>query len=259
MIEAATLVAAPVGVVTNGPVLLALPVAAAAGLVSFLSPCVLPLVPGYLSYVTGMSGADLSAGRARASRVASGTALFVLGFSAVFVSYGTLFGGLGRTLLRHQRGVDIALGVVTVLLGLFFAGLFDRVPALQREFRLQPRGAAGLAGAPLLGVLFGLGWTPCIGPTLAAVEGLALQGATAGRGAVLSAAYCLGLGVPFLFAAVAFRRALGAFAFVRRHMRVIPLLGGAMLVVLGVLEVTGWWQQAVTELQHLLPATESAL
>jgi cytochrome c-type biogenesis protein len=188
--------------VLDGSLALAVPVALVAGLVSFLSPCVLPLVPGYLSYVTGMAGAGLDG--ARRARVLAGTALFVLGFSAVFVSFGALFGGLGMLLQRYDEVLTRVLGVVTVVMGLVFLGM----PGAQREWRLHRRPAVGLAGAPLLGVVFGLGWTPCIGPTLAAVQTLAYDSASAGRGALLTAAYCAGLGLPFLLAAVAYRRAL---------------------------------------------------
>ncbi|RJL22514.1 cytochrome c biogenesis CcdA family protein [Bailinhaonella thermotolerans] len=232
------------GVVESGSLLLAVPIAAAAGVVSFLSPCVLPLVPGYLSYVTGMSGADF-AERAR-GRMLLGGALFVLGFALVFVSAGALFGGVGQALLQHQETITRVLGGLTVVLGLAFMGL---VPGLQRDVRIHKLPAAGLAGAPLLGVVFGLGWTPCIGPTLAAVLSLSLSEASAGRGAALSLAYALGLGLPFLLAGLAYRRALRAFKAVRRHSLAVMRVGGAMLVVVGVLLVTGQWMEFVTALQ----------
>lgn len=272
--------------VSSGPLLLAAPVAAAAGLVSFASPCVLPLVPGYLSYVAGLSGrdlapaaqhvpADVAAGDvpaddvavgdvlvrqapARAAspprgRVAVGAVLFVLGFTAVFVAYGALFGSLGMALRQHERGLEQVLGAVTVVLGLAFAGAFSRLPVAGREWRLHRLPARGLAGAPLLGILFGLGWTPCIGPTLAAVQGLALTSATAGRGAALSAAYCVGLGVPFVGVALAVRRGMGALAAIRRHTRAIVVAGGALLVVVGVLEMTGAWSALINDLRGWLP------
>lgn len=228
--------------VLGGSLLLAVPVAALAGLVSFLSPCVLPLVPGYLSYVTGLSGADLGTGRDSGTRgrLLAGCVLFVLGFTAVFVSAGALFGGAGALLQAHAGIVTRVLGAVTIVLGLAFAGLF---PGLQRDFRFHFVPAAGLAGAPLLGVLFGVGWAPCIGPTLAAVQTLAFSSASAARGAVLSVAYCLGLGLPFVFAALAFRRALGAFGVVKRHYAWVMRAGGAMLVVVGALLVTGLWSE----------------
>lgn len=276
--------------ITSGPLLLAAPVAAAAGLVSFASPCVLPLVPGYLSYVAGLSGRDLaereqevrepaaggmpaSSGQVRDAgdvlvraptapprgRVVVGSVLFVLGFTAVFVAYGALFGSLGTTLRVHERGLEQVLGALTVVLGLAVTGVLARVPLANREWRFHRLPARGLAGAPLLGVLFGLGWTPCIGPTLAAVQGLALTSATAGRGASLSAAYCLGLGVPFVLVAVGVRRGMGALALLRRHSRAIAVAGGALLVVVGLLELTGTWSTLVIDLRGWFPGSESPL
>jgi cytochrome c-type biogenesis protein len=267
--------------VTDGPLVLALPVAAAAGLVSFLSPCVLPLVPGYLSYVAGLTGRDLEEGAAAApglsiassgggtttlvrpvqaplrpagrGRVVLGAALFVAGFTAVFVAYGALFGALGSGLRQHQRGIEQVLGAVTVILGLAFAGVFSRLSLANREWRWHRLPARGLLGAPLLGVLFGVGWTPCIGPTLVAVQGLALNSATAGRGAILSAAYCAGLGLPFLLVAAAVRRGLGALAAVRRHTRAVTVVGGLLLVAVGLLEFTGVWNDVVISLRGIVP------
>jgi cytochrome c-type biogenesis protein len=234
--------------VLSGALLLALPVAVFGGLVSFFSPCVLPLVPGYLSYVTGVGGADLA--EARRGRMLLGAALFVLGFTAVFVSFGTLFGSFGNRLLEHQETLARIFGVATILLGLVFTGLFTGVLGrfTQREIRVHTRPAVGLAGAPMLGVIFGIGWTPCIGPTLAAVNMLAFNEATAARGAVLMVAYCLGLGLPFIVAALAFRRTLGAFGWVKRHYVWVMRLGGAMLVATGLLLVTGVWNDIVYDL-----------
>jgi cytochrome c-type biogenesis protein len=230
--------------VASGSLVFAFPVAAAAGLVSFLSPCVLPLVPGYLSYVTGMSGADLAS--EKRGRLVLGVALFVLGFTIVFVSAGLAFGGFGALLQQHATVLTRVLGGVTIVLGLAFMGF---VPGLQRTFKSSRLPAAGVAGAPLLGMLFGLGWTPCIGPTLAAVQAMAYTEASATRGALLSFAYCLGLGVPFLLTALAYRRALGAFGIVKRHYRAVMRIGGGMLVAIGVLLVTGAWTDLTTMMQ----------
>jgi cytochrome c-type biogenesis protein len=281
--------------VTSGPLILALPVAAAAGAVTFLSPCCLPLVPGYLSFVTGMAGgappavADGAPGPAAAAdgpgslpapqgslgsqgpdgsgvtvaarplatttlppprgRVVAGTALFVLGFSVVFVAYGAALGGLGHLLTGHARLLTQVLGGVTILLGLLFAGVFDRFSFAGRIVRPAARPKAGLAGAPLLGVMFGLGWTPCIGPTLTAVLALSAASGTAGRGAVLAFVYALGLGVPFLLVSLGFQIAMRAFAFFRRHARLVTRIGGAMLVCVGLLEVTGAWSTFMAWLQ----------
>ena len=296
--------------ILSGPLLFAVPVAAAAGAVTFLSPCVLPLVPGYLSYVTGMSAVDAeqapadggpgdsatgtgpsegrpdsgdggAAGgpaavavttvapsqpatpppRRRARRRAVlGTALFALGFSAVFASEGLAFGGLGALLQRHSVGLTQVFGVLTILLGLLFAGLFDRIPGTGRILRPSLRPRAGLAGAPMLGVLFGLSWTPCIGPTLTFVLMLSMTSGTAVRGAILTFAYGLGLGIPFLIVALAFERSMTAFRFARRHARAFSLAGGAMLVAVGVLEVTGAWSSALLWLKtHWVSGYQSPL
>ena len=284
--------------VTSGPLLLALPVAAAAGAVTFLSPCCLPLVPGYLSFVTGMAGAGgpaspaapasvpaasasaagapaaaASAAGASAAgapvsgvavaalplaataavpprgRVVAGTALFVLGFSVVFMAYGAALGGLGHLLTGHARVLTQVLGGLTILLGLLFAGAFDRFSFAGRVARPSARPKAGLAGAPLLGVMFGLGWTPCIGPTLTAVLALSASTGTVARGAVLAFVYALGLGVPFLLVSFGFQVAMRAFAFFRRHARLVTRIGGAMLICVGLLEVTGAWSTFMAWLQ----------
>ncbi|MEO5875169.1 MAG: cytochrome c biogenesis protein CcdA [Streptosporangiaceae bacterium] len=232
--------------VAGGSLLIALPVAALAGLVSFLSPCVLPLVPGYLSYVTGLAGVDLA--EQRRGRLLAGGGLFVLGFSVVFLAYGALFGSLGGWIVDYQETITRVLGAVTIVFGLAFMGL---VPGLQRTFKSARLPAAGVAGAPVLGVLFGLGWTPCMGPTLGAIQMLAVSEGSAGRGTTLSFAYCLGLGIPFLLTAVAYRRALGAFAVVKRHYQLVMRLGGGMLVVLGLLLVTGVWTDFTVHLRTI--------
>lgn len=222
----------------GGTLLLALPVAALAGLVSFFSPCVLPLLPGYLSYATGLSAADVLEARGSRRRMLAGSVGFVLGFALFFVATGALFGGLGRLLLTYARPLTIVLGVLAILLGLVFAGL---VPLGQRDLRIHRLPRIGVAASPLLGLLFGLGWTPCIGPTLSVVLSLALNEGSALRGALLSAAYALGLGIPFVLAALAFTRMKPVVAFVRRHQRALMRLGGALMVLVGVLLLTGWW------------------
>ena len=261
--------------VTDGSLGVAVPVAVVAGLVSFLSPCVLPLVPGYLSFVTGLSGEELGDTRGarpdgdtlvrtetqiqtqtHKGRVLLGSLLFVLGFSAVFVTSGALFGGLGGLLLEHKDVVDRVLGVVTILLGLVFLGV---LPGMQRTVRFSKLPPPGLAGAPLLGVLFGVGWTPCLGPTLAAVQTLAYTEASAGRGAFLTAAYCAGLGIPFVLTGLAFRRALGAFAVIRRHYALVMRIGGGLLVAVGLLLVSGVWEDLMVEIRGWISGFETVV
>ncbi|MFG3529774.1 cytochrome c biogenesis CcdA family protein [Streptomyces sp. NPDC047917] len=229
----------------SGALVVALPLAVLAGLVSFFSPCVLPLVPGYLSYVTGVSGTDLA--QAKRGRMVMGASLFVLGFTAVFVSGGALFGFFGQTLQEHSGILTKVLGGLMILMGIFFMGLMPWMT--QREFRIHKRPVTGLAGAPVLGALFGIGWTPCLGPTLSSVSILAVQQGTAGRGAILTIAYCLGLGVPFVLAAVAFRKALGAFGWVKRHYAWVMRIGGVMMIVTGLLLLTGAWGTMMQQLQ----------
>ncbi|QKW11048.1 sulfite exporter TauE/SafE family protein [Streptomyces sp. NA04227] len=231
--------------VYSGALLLALPLAVLGGLVSFFSPCVLPLVPGYLSYVTGVSGTDLA--EARRGRMAAGAALFVLGFTAVFVSGGALFGYFGSTLQEYQSTLSKVLGVLMLLMGIFFMGLMPWLT--QREFRFHKRPVTGLAGAPILGALFGIGWTPCLGPTLTSVNMLSFNEASAGRGAILMVAYCLGLGLPFVVVAIAFRKALGAFGWVKRHYAWVMRIGGIMMITTGLLLLTGAWDHLVQEMQ----------
>lgn len=242
-------------VALSGSLPLALPVALVAGLVSFFSPCVIPLLPGYLSYATGLTGADLE--HARRGRMLAGSVLFVLGFTVVFVILGTLSGALGASLVIWQRELTLVLGALTIVLGLAFAGL---LPGLKRDWRLHSVPAVGLAAAPLLGFLFGLGWSPCIGPTLAVITNLSINEGTAGRGAVLSGVYALGLGLPFVLASLAYRRALSFFAVVRRHQQWVTRLGGLMLVVVGLLLVTGWWDVMVQWVQlNLVQSFEVAV
>jgi len=243
-------------VVANGALWAALPIAFAAGIVAFLSPCVLPLAPGYVSYITGLTGAELADIRGRRFQVLAGSLLFVLGFSIVFVSYGALFGGAGSLLLEYSDAINRVLGVVVILMGLAFVGL---IPGLQREYRLHRLPTWGVAGAPVLGVLFGLGWTPCIGPTLTAVQTLAFAEASALRGAILSFVYCLGLGLPFVLLALAFSRMAGAIGWVRRHYVWVMRAGGGMLIVVGILLVTGLWTDFTIWLRVQVPGFETVL
>lgn len=243
-------------VITSGSLLLALPIAFLAGIIAFVSPCVLPLAPGYISYVTGLTGAELGEeGRSR-SRVLLGSILFVLGFSVVFVSYGFLFGSIGARLLEYQSVIDRVLGILLIVMGLAFMGL---VPALQRERRVHMIPKWGVAGAPLLGFLFGLGWSPCIGPTLAAVQSLAFTEASAARGALLSFAYCLGLGLPFILLALAFSRSMRAIGWVKSHYAIVMRIGGAMLLILGLLMLTGFWNDFTIWLRVSISGFETAL
>lgn len=239
------------GQAAAGSLALAVPVAVVAGLVSFFSPCVIPLLPGYLSYATGLSGADLADIRDERhtpprGRMLLGSVLFVLGFAVVFVLIGAAFGSVGTWLRTWQDEITVALGVGLIALGLVFAGL---VPWLQREWRIHTIPAVGLGAAPLIGALFAIGWTPCIGPTYAVIVNLTYTDATAARGALLSLCYALGLGLPFVLAGLAYRRMLGAVAWVRRHQVWVMRLGGLMLVLVGVLLVTGWWDHLVQWVQ----------
>jgi cytochrome c-type biogenesis protein len=262
-----------------GSLVLAVPVAFLAGLVSFLSPCVLPLVPAYLSYVTGLSAADLAADTQRVSdgpgtavaveaqsrrpgqrrgRVLLGSALFVSGFSSVFILFGAFFGAVGAHLDAHATLVERIAGVVAIVMGLAFMGW---LPGFQREWRFHKLPALGIAGAPLLGLAFGVGWTPCTGPTLGVVLGLAgdPNTATAGRGALLTAVYCVGLGLPFVVAGLGFRRALGAFDVVKRHYAIVVRGGGLLLVAVGVLLVTGEWSTISLHLRNAFPGFTTAV
>ena len=222
--------------VIDGSLFLAIPIALLVGLISFLSPCVLPLVPGYLSFAAGLSAVSATSKRARL-RVFLGSLFFVLGFTLVFVSYGSLFGGLGLLLAKHQGTITRVLGLVTILMGLLFAGVFKQT----RQWRPKMRTNGGLWGAPLLGVLFGLGWTPCLGPVISTILGMATTQASALRGAILAGFFSLGIGIPFIFVGVLFQSAMVRLAFFRKHARLISITGGIILILIGLLEVTGLW------------------
>ncbi len=250
----------------TGSLMLAIPLAITAGVISFLSPCVLPLVPAYLSMITGLTGEQIaepdpgrgSGGRVatavqsvQRSRVVAGSLLFTAGFSIIFVSYGALFGGLGSVLLEHQDVISRVLGLVVIGMGLTYMGIgpMARTMWWNADARIHTTPKPGLWGAPLLGVVFGLGWTPCIGPTLAAVQTLAFTEASALRGAILALAYCIGLGLPFLLIAQGMQGLAGTVKWGRDRAKLISTVGGVMLVILGALLVTGLWSDLVIRIQ----------
>jgi cytochrome c-type biogenesis protein len=261
---------------SSGPLLLAMVFAALAGLVSILSPCVLPLVPGYLSYVTGLAGSDLdntkpvdgqpvedgavavqtrSAARVR-GRILAGTSLFVLGIAIVYTLLAVTVVGIGVTLRTHERALDVTLGVLVIVLGLGYLGW---IPGLQREARISKLPAAGLIGAPIFGGIFALSWVPCTGPTLSAVLSLAATSGETGRAVVLVLAYCLGLGVPFVLFGLFFRKLLGVFRAVRRNSRWVTRIGGVLLILVGVALVTGGWGHFLIWLKTSLDFTGGSL
>jgi cytochrome c-type biogenesis protein len=217
--------------IMSGFLITALPVAFVAGVISFLSPCVLPLVPGYLSFAAGFS--------VNRGKVFLGSILFVLGFSAVFVSYGAIFGGIGNQLVANEDLISRVLGVITIFLGFVFLGKFPFAPT----FRPKIKTTGGLVGAPLLGILFGVGWTPCIGPSLAAVQTLAFQESSAVRGALLSFGYCLGLGLPFMASGLFLDRTEKLRKYLVKRGDLISKIGGVFLIVIGLLEVSGLWSE----------------
>lgn len=244
------------GIVADGQLLIASMIALAAGLVSFLSPCVLPLLPGYLAYVSGAaesgdraSDDERLAARRTRRRMVAGSLLFVLGFTVIFVAMMALAGSVGSWLLQWENVITRVMGVLIILMGLVFIGLFG---GMQRTARLRFKPRVGIAGAPLLGAVFAIGWTPCIGPTLAVIGTLALQGGTAGRGAWLAIVYCVGLGLPFVLAAFGFGWMTTATAFFKRHIRAVNLIGGGLLIVIGLLMVTGVWSQIMYSLQAVM-------
>ena len=230
----------PAEVVLNGSLLAAMPIALLAGLVTFLSPCVLPLVPGYLGYVSG-------AAQSRAKLVL-GAILFVLGFTAVFVTLGVLAGSAGLLFFANTFWVQFVLGALVTIFGLAMIGQFS---FLQRTIKIPFSPKVGLAGAPVLGVVFALGWTPCIGPTLAAVLTLASTTSDPLRGGILATVYSLGIGIPFVLISLGMRWAVTGMAFVKRHIRAFNLFGGGMLILIGVLLMTGLWGQFLTWMQEV--------
>ncbi|MDO5661142.1 MAG: cytochrome c biogenesis protein CcdA [Brachybacterium sp.] len=240
--------------VLSGSLLPALAVAALAGIVAFVSPCVLPVVPGYLGYVSGLAGQNAQS--RRTGRMLAGSVLFVAGFAAVFMVLGGFVGALGHLLQAHMVWVNRIAGAIVIFMGLVFIGLF---PSLAGEKRMSARPDAGLWGAPLLGIVFGFSWTPCIGPTYAAVAALALDGGSPGRGAILALAYALGLGLPFVLFALLFQRALVASRFLARHRRAIAILSGALLIAIGVLLLTGQWTAWMMQLQGTLSQFEPVI
>lgn len=230
----------PAEVVLNGSLLAAMPIALLAGLVTFLSPCVLPLVPGYLGYVSGAAQSK--------AKLVLGAILFVLGFTAVFVTLGVLAGSAGLLFFANTFWVQFVLGALVAIFGLAMIGQFS---FLQRTIKIPFSPKVGLAGAPVLGVVFALGWTPCIGPTLAAVLTLASTTSDPLRGGILATVYSLGIGIPFVLIALGMRWAVTSVAFVKRHIRAFNLFGGGMLILIGVLLMTGLWGQFLTWMQEV--------
>jgi cytochrome c-type biogenesis protein len=223
--------------ILDGALFFAFPIAIVAGLISFLSPCVLPLVPGYISYAAGMSKSR--------GRVLTGSLLFILGFSVLFISYGALFGGLGSKILNHQAVITQVLGLFMIALGLIFMGRFPMMPVYKPKIST----VGGLVGAPLLGFLFGVGWTPCIGPALAAVETLAFEQASAWRGAILAFGYCIGLGIPFILTGLFFDRSAKLRRFISKRGNIITNVGGVLMIVIGLLQVFGIWNELMNSLR----------
>lgn len=230
----------------------AIPLAMLAGFVSFASPCVLPLVPGYLGYVTGLSGTET---KHRTRRTFAGILLFILGFSLIFVLMSVVFAQLGAApWLKGQSWVNVVLGLIVILMGLVFMG---NISWFQRDRKIEKKPPAGLWGAPFLGITFGLGWAPCIGPTFAAVQALVyLDGSNLTKAIVLTTCYCLGLGIPFLLVALGVSRGVNTFGWARRHQRTLQRIGGVVLVIIGVLMATGLWTAMLSWFQASLPTYE---
>jgi cytochrome c-type biogenesis protein len=247
------------GLVAGGALWVAIPIAVLAGLVSFLSPCVLPLVPGYLGFIGGAVAprrGGAAAAKAGRSRLVLGVLLFIAGFTVVFMAVNIFGGTIGMFFVQEKDIIMRVMGVVVIFLGLVFIGLFGFA---QRTVHPQVRGNLGLVGAPLLGLALGIGWAPCIGPTLAVILNLSVDSGSAWRGAILGLAYSLGLGIPFLLIALGFGWATRSVTFLRRHIRAVNLIGGALLVVLGVLMVTGLWGTLMSQLLGVISSVTPAL
>ncbi|WP_336659779.1 cytochrome c biogenesis CcdA family protein [Leucobacter sp. USHLN153] len=236
------------GVVADGQLLIASFVALAAGLISFLSPCVLPLVPGYLAYVGSTAGAAPGEKTGRA-RVLLGSVLFVLGFTVVFVAFLAAAGTVGIFLAQWEGLITRIMGALIIVMGLVFIGLFTRAQTTMK-MRVKPK--LGLVGAPLLGAVFAVGWTPCMGPTLTVIMGLSLQQGSVSRSVALAIAYCVGLGLPFVLAAFGFGWLTQTMTFFKRHIRAVNLIGGALLILIGLLMVTGLWSKMMYALQAVI-------
>jgi len=224
----------------SGFLLVAFPIAILAGLISFLSPCVLPLVPGYLSFAAGYSKAK--------GRVFLGSILFVLGFSVLFISYGALFGGIGSRIATNDESITRVLGVLTIVMGLIFMGSFP----MMRTFSPKISTNGGLIGAPLLGFLFGIGWTPCIGPALATVQTLAFQESSAARGAILSFGYCIGLGAPFIASGLYLDKSERLRKYLTKRGDLISKIGGLLLILIGIAQVLGLWTDLMISMRSLI-------
>ncbi|HEU4909632.1 MAG TPA: cytochrome c biogenesis protein CcdA [Propionibacteriaceae bacterium] len=235
---------------------LALPVALLAGLVSFFSPCVVPLLPGYLSYATGLGAAEVVEGSPHRGRMLAGASLFVLGFAVVFVITGVVAGSAGRLLAQYREVITRVLGVLIIVLGLIFAGVL-RIG--QRDLRIHRVPAIGVAAAPLVGVVFALGWTPCLSPTLGVVVNLGFNEGTAVRGGLLGFVYALGLGIPFVLAGLAFTKMASAVAFLRERQQLIMRIGGVLMIVVGVLLASGTWNTLTAVLRQWAASFETVL
>jgi cytochrome c-type biogenesis protein len=240
----------------GGSMALALPVALLAGLVSFFSPCVVPLLPGYLSYATGLGAAEVVEGSPRRGRMLAGASLFVLGFAVVFVITGVVAGSAGRLLAEYRDLITRVLGVVIIMLGLIFAGVLK---IGQRDLRLHRIPAVGVAAAPLVGVVFALGWTPCLSPTLGVVVNLGFNEGTAIRGGLLGFVYALGLGIPFVLAGLAFTKMASAVAFLRERQQLIMRIGGILMIIVGLLVVTGTWNTLTAMLRQWASTFETVI